>query len=171
MVTTSRTALRSIGNRTDLDAPRYSGKISVMRSFFDVIFNRGIHALVALAFGLHAANLVAQERPSNQPDLLTNLSQFRRIADRKPTIIHPFRIVAEVCDVDSASGTLALRDESGIEFIQLDLRGQKVEPGTTVCFEGSGFAVVIKTFGLCCGTLSYAADNPEFCSVESGTRV
>ncbi len=141
-----------------------------MRGFFVVLSNRGIRALVALMFGLHAANLVAQERLSNQPDLLTNLFQFRRIADRKPTIIHPFRIIAEVCDADSASGTLALRDESGIEFIQLDLRGQKVEPGATVCLEGTGFAVARRNFGLDL-VPARVIDNDGFhpVNLESGT--
>lgn len=84
------------------------------------------------------------------PTLLTNLSQVRLSARQKPLVVHPFRIVADVLDVDAASGTLVLRDSSGIEFIQLDLQGRDVKAGTTVSFEGKGCGFVPKGIGLAC---------------------
>ena len=65
-------------------------------------------------------------------DLLTNFFQLRRSAEQPSAVEHPFRIVADVLDVDSGNGVLVLRDASGVEFIQIDLRGQKFEPGATV---------------------------------------
>ena len=82
------------------------------------------------------------------PDLLTNLFQLRRSAEQPSSVVHPFRIVADVLDVDSKNGVLVLRDASDVEFIQLDLRGQKIEPGATVRLEGKGCGVIPKSFGL-----------------------
>jgi hypothetical protein len=66
---------------------------------------------------------------SGPPALLTNLFQLRRCAGQERPVVHPFQIVADVFDVDSAGGVLVLRDDSGIELVQLDLRGQTIEPG------------------------------------------
>ncbi len=117
---------------------------------FIFAIERGVCLCAALLMcGLFAANSAAQQGAlPTEPSLVTNLVQLRNLADRKPTIVHPFRIVAEVCDANVGSGILALRDSSGIEFIQLDLRGQQVRPGTSICLEGNGFAVAIKSFGL-----------------------
>lgn len=82
------------------------------------------------------------------PVLLTNLLQLRHVAEQTPLVVHPFRIVADVIDVDAASSVLALRDASGAEFIRMDLRNRGVEPGATVCLEGRGCAVKLDRFGL-----------------------
>lgn len=84
------------------------------------------------------------------PSLITNLAQLQFSAGEKPSEMHPFRIMAEVLDVDAASGLLALRDASGFEFIQLDLQDRMIEPGATVSIEGKGYGVVVTGFGLSC---------------------
>lgn len=82
------------------------------------------------------------------PVLLTNLLQLRNAAEHTPLVVHPFRIVADVLDVDSASGALAVRDVSGVEFIRMDVGNRDVEPGATVCLEERGCAVRPNRFGL-----------------------
>lgn len=86
--------------------------------------------------------------PAGTAELLTNLFQLRRSAEQSSSVVPSFRIVADVLDVDFGNGVLVLRDASGVEFIQLDLRGQKIEPGATVRLEGKGCAVKPKRFGL-----------------------
>ena len=86
-----------------------------------------------------------------EPELLTNLFQLRQSAEQvtKATeVVHPFRVIAEVCDVDGAAGVLVLRDPSGVEFIRLKLDGRKLEPGATVCLAGKGCGVALDGFGL-----------------------
>jgi signal transduction histidine kinase len=121
-----------------------------MRSVVVAAISGGFCALpVLLIFGLGVATAAAQEAAGpRQPELLTNLFQLRCCADQEPAPAHPFRIVADVCDVDFASDVLVLRDASGIEFIRLDLQGRKIEPGATVCLEGKGYVVKSKGFGL-----------------------
>ena len=101
-----------------------------------------------LTFGLCASAVAEGANIAEPPVLLTNLFQLRRCAGQKPSVMHPFRIVADVLDADAAGGVLVLHDSSGSEFIQMDLRGQEVEPGTKVCLEGNGSGVMPKDFGL-----------------------
>ncbi len=112
--------------------------------------NRGFCVLAALlTCGLCAA-VAAAEKPASpaQAELLTNLFQLRRCAHQEQAVVHPFRIAADVCDVDSAGGVLVLRDLSGVEFIRLDLQGRAIEAGATVCLEGKGCGLKPKSFGL-----------------------
>ena len=94
------------------------------------------------------AMCVAAVADEAQPELLTNLFQLRRCAEESPHVVHPFRIVAHVMDADSTRGVLALRDESGTEFIRVGLTNRDIEPGAIVCLEGSGSAVKLERFGL-----------------------
>jgi hypothetical protein len=85
---------------------------------------RCVVATVTGGFGVLAGVLLcapasAAEAPNpTQPELLTNLFQLRHAANLEPAVVLPFRIVADVWDVDSASGVLVLRDLSGVEFIR-----------------------------------------------------
>ena len=134
-------------NLTQPDLPVVSG---VMRHVAVAPVSRGFCVLAALLTPGLCAAVAATENPASPPqlDLLTNLFQLRGCAGQEPAVVHPFRIVAEVCDVDSASGVLVLRDPSGVEFIRLDLQGRTIEPGATVCLEGKGCGVKPKSFGL-----------------------
>ena len=110
-------------------------------------------------FGLCAAAAPAEGFGTlPQPQLLTNLFQLRRCAEQEPAVAHSFRIVADVCDADCAAGVLALRDASGMEFIQLNLQGQEIKPGATVCLEANGYACKPKSFGLA-GVPGMVVDN------------
>jgi signal transduction histidine kinase len=132
----------------------------------------GLCALLAWLIGTGSAAARPQEPPVSPPPEVTNLSQLRQRAEQHPAAVHPFRIVAEVCDVDGASGVLVLRDASGLEFIKLDLNQSDLEPGATVCLEGKGCGVVLRSFGLAVvpGT---AVDNDGLhpMATESGTAL
>ena len=82
------------------------------------------------------------------PELLTNLFQLREEAEHERLVAHPFRIVAAVIDADGKAGALLLRDASGVEFIRGDFGARDIEPGATVCLEGTGNTVKLKNFGL-----------------------
>jgi len=111
---------------------------------FVVSIGRWLGAFVlVLAFQFGA---LAAERA--QPQVLTNLQQLRDWASHELTNVHPFRIVAEVCDADLANGVLALRDSSGVEFVSGDFRGSGIRPGATISLEGNDCAVRLKSFGL-----------------------
>jgi signal transduction histidine kinase len=97
---------------------------------------------------LCAAASAAEAPNPAPPELLTNLFQLRHAANLEPAVVLPFRIVADVWDVDSASGVLVLHDPSGVEFIRLALQGRAIEPGATVCLEGRGCGLKRKSFGL-----------------------
>jgi signal transduction histidine kinase len=92
--------------------------------------------------------MAAESDTLAQPSLLTNLFQLRQNAEQKPLVLHPFRIEGVVVDVDIAKGVLALRDTTGVEFIQLSLEGRAIEPGAMLCLEGNGYGVMLKGFGL-----------------------
>ena len=103
--------------------------------------------LLLVFFGVTAP---AEESAPPLPELVTNLFQLRRVAELETRVVHPFRIVADVMDVDVARRLLALRDASGMEFIQVDadFSNQNLESGATVYLEGKGSILKHKNFGL-----------------------
>jgi signal transduction histidine kinase len=142
-----------------------------MRRVVVAVATGGFCALAALLMsGVCSSAIAGDSNTLEPPAVLTNLFQLRRCAEQKPFVLHPFRIVAEVLDADSDNGVLALQDASGVEFVQLDLRGQKVEPGAKVCLEGNGCGVMPQSFGLAI-VPGMVVDNDGLHSmmVESGT--
>lgn len=107
---------------------------------------RGLGALLILGFA--AAAPAGEPAGPPPPELLTNLFQLREEAEHERLVVHPFRIVADVIDADCKAGVLLLRDASGMEFIRGDFAARDIEPGATVCLEGTGNAVKLKSFGL-----------------------
>lgn len=95
-----------------------------------------------------SASSVAATAGNGAPDLLTNLFQLRHEAQQTVGVIHPFRVIAEVVEVDLTHGALAVRDASGVEFIRVGITNREIEPGTIVCLEGRGCAVKPEGFGL-----------------------
>lgn len=127
----------------------FSAASGILRRVVVSAITRRIHALTAvLMFGLCSLAIADETKTPAPPSLLTNLIELRHNADQSTLVMHPFRITAEVLDVDSSCGALVLRDSSDTEFIQLDLGRQKVEPGERVCLEGKGYGVKVKGFGL-----------------------
>lgn len=145
----AKTELRPTAPASNLTPRPFPEILPVMPSVVVAAIRRGFRALTAvLALGVWAATARAEEPASPPPELLTNLFQLRCCANQDPAVVHPFRIVADVVDVDPAGGVLVLRDSSGVEFVQLDMQGRTFIPGTTVRLEGQGYAVTLKGFGL-----------------------
>jgi len=114
-----------------------------------VAVSRWFFALVlALTFSFAAAAATNEPGVPSPPEVLTNLSQLRNWAEHELTNVHPFRIVADVCDVDPVSGVLVLRDATGMEFIHVDFNNEDVKPGARISLEGEGCALKLQGFGL-----------------------
>lgn len=135
---------------------------------------RGFLSFAALLMlHLYAGDAIAAEPASlTQPELLTNLVQLRRNAEQRPLLRRPFHVEADVYEVDLTNNVLVLRDETGVEFIQLDLQGRKIEPGARISIEGSGYGIRPKSFGLAF-VPGLLVDNDGYhgLSTESGTAV
>jgi len=123
--------------------------------------SQGMHCVVASAvmrlFCVPAVSLIcllrfpaaaAETVTTSPPEVLTNLFELRRHAGREPSVVHPFRIVADVIDVDASKGVLVVRDSSGVEFIRAGFTNRDVVPGARVRLEGSGCGVNRHGFGL-----------------------
>jgi len=134
---------------TELDLIRLSLNIQDMRCVVSAAVRRriGTFALLVLGWCVVAVATEAAAGPP-PPELLTNLSQLRINAGQTPLVVHPFRVIADVIDVDSKDGALLLRDGSGVEFVRADLGKRDVHPGATVCLEGNGCAMEPDRFGL-----------------------
>jgi hypothetical protein len=98
--------------------------------------------------GAFAAMDLGEPASRQEPALLTNLFQLRKWAVQELSVVHPFQVVADVIDVDGEHGVLALRDESGVEFIRMELEDRDIAPGATVCLTGTGCALRPRGFGL-----------------------
>jgi signal transduction histidine kinase len=70
--------------------------------------------------------------------VVTNLQQVRLLASQTPDASYAIRLEGDVWWADPAEGKLVLRDDSGVEVLKMDLRGQPVEPGQRVRLEGNG---------------------------------
>jgi len=82
-------------------------------------------------------------------DIITNLAQLRAAAIRKPHVVRPIRIVADVYDVDASCGILVLGDGSSIEFVQAESGlSNGITRGSKICMEAVGCGVRRKNFGL-----------------------
>ncbi len=112
---------------------------------FGLISGCGVLLISAL---LSTAAPAGEAASPPQPELLTNLFQLREEADHERLVVHPFRIVADVIDADCKAGVLLLRDASGVEFMRGDFGARDIEPGSTVCLEGTGNTVKPASFGL-----------------------
>lgn len=120
-----------------------------MRRVVVAVATRGLCAIIGLLMLALCSSAIAGDFSMLEPPvLLTNLLQLRRCAEQNPVVLHPFRIVADVLDTDRGSGVLVLRDASGVEFVHLDFRGQKIESGAKVCVEGRRCGVRLRSFGL-----------------------
>ncbi|HEX9045889.1 MAG TPA: ATP-binding protein [Verrucomicrobiae bacterium] len=114
------------------------------RSFVSVLIQVLCALLAVGAWAAGAAEATADPVP---PMLLTNLLQLRAAAGQPP-ILHSLRIIAEVIDVDATNSAVALRDVTGVEFLQLEVKNPDITPGATICLEGVGCAVKFNRFGL-----------------------
>lgn len=82
-----------------------------------------------LISGLCVSAIADGAYTAGPPVLITNLFQLQHCAEKNPAVVHPLRIVAKVLDVDFADDVLVLRDDSDVEFVQLDIRDRDIKPG------------------------------------------
>ena len=120
-----------------------------MRCFVVCAVGRLSYTLFALLMAAIGSPARAEETNAvTPPVMLTNLLQLRRCGEQIPSVLHPLRITASVVDADPAGGVLVLRDDSAVEFVQVDFRGQEIKPGARICLEGTGCGIKPKNFGL-----------------------
>jgi len=74
---------------------------------------------------------------------VTNVSQIPPAASQIPTETHPIRLDGEILWAHSREGKFVLKDGSGVEELEMDLRGQSLTAGERVHVRG--FGVIIPT--------------------------
>lgn len=83
-----------------------------------------------------------------EPPAITNLLLARQLAAQRRQMIHTIRLEGDVWQVDPTNGDLVLHDDSGVEFLKLDLRGYSIKPNQRVRLEVKGSAAKGSGFGL-----------------------
>src|SRR5215831_6996416 len=75
-----------------------------------------------------------------QPALfvVTNVSQVRRLAFQNPEASHHMVLKGDIWWSNPTQGRLVLKDDSGAEELEIDLRGQLIQPGDQVRLVGNG---------------------------------
>ena len=71
-------------------------------------------------------------------DDVTHLNQIRSLASQKPTASHHFHLEGDIWWINPASEKIVLKDDSGAEELEMDLRGQPVESGQRIVLDGDG---------------------------------
>ena len=69
---------------------------------------------------------------------VTNVHQIRLVSAQTSNAAYAFRLEGDVWWVNAARGALVLKDDSGVEELEMDLAGQSLEAGQRVRLEGKG---------------------------------
>lgn len=69
---------------------------------------------------------------------VTRISQIPLLASQSPRTSYSFHLTGDVWWVNPASERIVLKDDSGAEELELDLRGQRLEAGQKALVEGNG---------------------------------
>ncbi len=93
-------------------------------------------SLICPWFGAFCAMALAIRTVSGAE--VTNVSQIPLLASQTPTASYSFHLEGNVWWVNPGSGNLVLKDDSGVEVLEMDLHGQPVEAGQRVSLEGNG---------------------------------
>ncbi len=104
-------------------------------------------AVLLICVWCRSAGAAVEVSADSPPRVLTNLLELQ-LAEREPSVVHLFQVIAKVMDVDAARGVMLLRDGSGEAFVRVGFTNQDIVPGATVRLEGRGCAVVRDGFGL-----------------------
>ena len=67
---------------------------------------------------------------------MTNIVQLSRLGSQNPKASYFVRLEGDILWANPAQGRFVLRDASGAEELEMDLRGQSLEPGQRVRLEG-----------------------------------
>ena len=69
---------------------------------------------------------------------VTNVSQIRPLAAQTPKASFSIRLEGDVWWANPAQGKFVLKDDSGVEEIEMDLHGESVASGQKIRLEGNG---------------------------------
>jgi hypothetical protein len=87
--------------------------------------------IVAMCGGVAVVENTRAGQLLTQPPsfMVTNIFQARGLASQNPDVSYFIRLEGNVWWANPAQGRLVLKDESGAEELEMDLRGQRVLPG------------------------------------------
>ena len=102
----------------------------------------------------------AADQPPFEPPLepVTNVLQVVKRAAQNPNTAYSIHLQGDVLWADPARGELVLRDASGTEQLQMDLRGQSVQPGQRVRLDGVG-TIAVRASGFQLGIMGPVVDD------------
>src|SRR5262249_34194356 len=89
---------------------------------------------------------------------VTNVHQIRLLATHSPEVGYSIHLEGDVWWADPAQGKLVLKDDSGVEELELDLHQQPVASGQRIILEGHG-TLTRTTGGFRIGTKGPVVDN------------
>jgi signal transduction histidine kinase len=108
-----------------------------MRTIFPVWPRLAMVGLLGAALMIQTA--AAEQGTPGQPAFdVTNVQQVARLGSENPNLSHAIRLEGTVWWTNPAQGRLVLKDETGAAELELDLAGQRVQPGQQVRLEGNG---------------------------------
>ena len=94
---------------------------------------------MVLGAGLGTSMAQADSSSDGQTSVLvTNVHQIRLWADQTPKLSCSFHLEGDVWWANSAQGKFVLKDDSGVEELEMNLPGEFPEPGQRVRLDGSG---------------------------------
>ena len=109
--------------------PAFSARFLRIASWCCLVFSAG--------WGLQAAGV--DEPATAQTEIeVTNVHQIRMLASQTSDAGYAIRLEGYVWWADPAQGRLVLKDDSGVEELEMELQGEFVEPGHRVRLEGNG---------------------------------
>jgi len=111
-----------------------------LRGEFLVWFRR-VWAGCGLALGAGLTATMAQTGPSFDAQasvVVTNVHQIRLWASQNPQLSCFFHLEGDIWWANSKQGKLVLKDDSGVEELEMNLPGKFPEPGQRVRLDGSG---------------------------------
>lgn len=89
---------------------------------------------------------------------ITNVSQIRLLASQAPKASYTVRLEGDIWWANPKEGRFVLKDDSGAEELEMDLRGQSLAAGRRVRLEGNG-TVTPTGAGFRLGVVGPAVDN------------
>src|ERR1022692_960026 len=87
---------------------------------------------------LLGAGSIAQTVNDQTSAEITNVHQIRLLAAQIPKTSYSIRLEGDVWWANPSRGKLVLKDDSGVEELEMDLHGESVESGQRIRLEGNG---------------------------------
>src|ERR1039457_2011390 len=94
--------------------------------------------LICCGLTLGAGWVTQLARADQTSTEVTNVCQIRLLATQTPIASHSIHLEGDVWWANPMQEKFVLKDDSGAEELEMDLRGEPVEPGQRVRLEGNG---------------------------------